>query len=309
MGKPWFVPVTVVTDPALDDDVLRDARDAVLATGDWRPAADLVAATGADLDRRGHRISVLAAAAVTDAGWVDRWLVENPDDPTALLIAGWGAIERARVAPDPDARLRLLMTARTLAERAVDAARDDPVARVPPLWLAVELGESAAVFDRRWSRFTALAPHDRLGHLAAFAHLEQHGSLDELTAFARAAADAAPGTWACVLPLDARLVWQAREDKVALRRSIGAVHVWERDPQAGADLDTAVAFARTAPRHAQALRDLTVLGYALVQALRFAQAHELFTALGHRATPYPWNSTPGPVEMWFGAAADRARRG
>jgi hypothetical protein len=74
--RPWGrrPSTTVVTDSAVDDEALRDARDAVLATGDWRPAADLLAATAPDPDLRGRRVDVLAEAVVPDPRWADDWL-------------------------------------------------------------------------------------------------------------------------------------------------------------------------------------------------------------------------------------------
>jgi hypothetical protein len=164
---------SVVTDEALDDTALRDVRDAVLATGDWRPAADLLERTAPE--RRADRVHVLADAVVPDPRWADRWLDRFPDDPTALVVRGRGEIARAfdarGAAEEPtgdptDVRDRL-RRAGELCAAAVDRAPRDPEARVALLQLALYRGEDAAGFTGRWERLAALDPLHRRGHEVA----------------------------------------------------------------------------------------------------------------------------------------------
>ncbi|MYS44237.1 hypothetical protein GTY23_24015, partial [Streptomyces sp. SID5998] len=59
-------------DAALDDAELATAR-AALAQGRWQAVRTLLAATGDDWDRRGHRVAVLAEPPHT-AAWARDWL-------------------------------------------------------------------------------------------------------------------------------------------------------------------------------------------------------------------------------------------
>ena len=53
-------------DAALDDAELVDAR-AALAQGRWQAVRTLLSRTGDDWDRRGHRVTVLAAESYSEA--------------------------------------------------------------------------------------------------------------------------------------------------------------------------------------------------------------------------------------------------
>lgn len=81
-------------DAALDDAELIDAR-AALAQGRWQAARALLARTGDEWDRRGHRITVLAAEPYSDA-WARDWLVAEPDSGDASVLLALALVQRVR---------------------------------------------------------------------------------------------------------------------------------------------------------------------------------------------------------------------
>ncbi len=124
------------TDPALDDLDLRSALHES-RHGNWRPVANLVAATGADWERRWHRIDALSQAAVGGTPWLDNWLAELPDDHDVLVLHAATLRQRAAKARGAapasmtsQARFQrfadLSAQARDVGHRAIEAAPDDP---------------------------------------------------------------------------------------------------------------------------------------------------------------------------------------
>ncbi|MCC3779387.1 hypothetical protein K6I33_005007, partial [Streptomyces sp. UNOB3_S3] len=79
-------------DPALDDTELATVRDA-LARGRWADARQLLARTGDDWDRRGHRLLVLAEGP-TSAAWARDWLLAEPDSPDAAALLACAGVFR-----------------------------------------------------------------------------------------------------------------------------------------------------------------------------------------------------------------------
>lgn len=197
--------------------------------------------------------------------------------------------------------LQRLARAATLCERAADAAPRGPVVWVPLLWPAIGQSAPHATFRRRWDALVTRDPHNRQGHVAALQYwcAKWHGSNDEMLAFARDAARRAPDGWAAVLPLQAHIEWNLAEENEGLRRSLGTVRTWETSPEIRADIDAALAWAETAPTHAMALHDLSVVAYALVRASRFVEADALLAGLGYRVSAYPWDYDSRSPEKAF----------
>ncbi len=80
-------------DAALDDAELATARTA-LNQGRWTDVRALLAATGDDWDRRGHRVTVLAQEPATLA-WARDWQLAEPESADAAVLLGCAAVERA----------------------------------------------------------------------------------------------------------------------------------------------------------------------------------------------------------------------
>lgn len=105
-------------DAALDDAELVTARTA-LNQGRWTDVRALLAATGDDWDRRGHRVTVLAQEPATLA-WARDWQLAEPESADAAVLLGCAAVERALHGKErPD-------SAREACRRAAALAPDDP---------------------------------------------------------------------------------------------------------------------------------------------------------------------------------------
>lgn len=293
----------LVTDRAQDDAELARVRDAVVAGGRWEQAAELLASTAGDPDRRGAVVDVLAGAAVQPAPWLDGWLTARGDDPGAHVVAAWASVQRAwdargggwarQTGEDSFAAFfRLLDDAVPLCHRAVRTGPDDPTPWVVLLWVSIGRQEAREVCDDRWEQLTARDPHNRLGHIARLSYLcdKWHGSHELMYEFARSVTGP---PWAPVVPLQAHAEWVLRETD---RAGAAAVRGFWQSREVAADLDRAYAWAVSGPpRHAFALHDLTVVGYGLSSAERWAQAADVFELSSSRAYEYPWYYTPDPV--------------
>lgn len=298
------VSVELVTDLALDDVGLRRARDGAVWSGRWEPAADLLASTGADPDRRGAVVNALAAAAVQRAPWLDDWRVARPEDPGVVAVAAWALVQRAwdarggGWAQDTEADgvaafFRLLEDALPIAERACRAAPNDPTPWVVLIWLGIGREDPRAVLDERWAELVRRDPHNRLGHVARLQCLTEkwYGSHEEMYAFARSVSGPA---WAPVVPVQAHAEFALKES--AERRLRDVTAFW-RSAQVAADLDRALDWVRAGrPGHAFALHDLSIVAYGLSQAERWSDAATVFAVTGPRTYEYPWYYLSRPAQ-------------
>lgn len=118
--------------PALDDTELAVAADA-LALGQWARVRTLLAGTGTDWDRRGHRLTVLAACPGS-AAWAGDWQLAEPDSGDAATLLALATVRRA---------LRGRTTTGDAAAACATAARmlpDDPTPWLGALLLARHAG-------------------------------------------------------------------------------------------------------------------------------------------------------------------------
>ncbi|MYQ45424.1 hypothetical protein GTW40_10185, partial [Streptomyces sp. SID4985] len=99
---------------ALGDAELLAAR-AALAGGRWQPVRSLLAHTGDDWDRRGHRITVLAQEPCTEAR-VRAWLLTEPGSADATALLALTLVHRALTGrEEPDRARAACHAAATLA--------------------------------------------------------------------------------------------------------------------------------------------------------------------------------------------------
>ena len=309
---------TIVADRAQDDTELAAVRDALVATGDWRPAAELLTSTRDDPDRRTLVAEVLSDTAGTaPAPWLGEWLAQRPDDPGVHLLLAWGTVVRAWEArgggwAEDTGRDRFAVFFRLLEDavpRCHEAARrggDDPTPWVVFLWLAIGRQEPREVFDDRWRELVARHPHNRVGHIAALQYRAEkwHGSHEDMYAFVHERSEV---PFAPVLPLQAHVELVLREEHKGGAEAAAVQGFWRR-PEVQPQLDAALQWARQRPRHGFALHDLTVVGYGLSMAERWADAAELFALTGHRAYEYPWYYAGDP-QTAFAEAHKRALKG
>jgi hypothetical protein len=310
----------LLTDLAMGDAALAAARDRVVATNSWEPAADLLASTWAPAgppswDRRGAAVNAFAEAAVQPAPWLDDWLSVRPEDPGALAVAEWATVQRAwdargggRAAATGEdafaAFFRILEDAVPACHAAARAGSADPTPWVTMIWLSIGRQDSREVLDDRWAELVARDPENRLGHIARLQCLceKWYGSHAEMYEFARSVTSP---SWAPVVVLQAHVEYVLQESDEG-----GGKHLrgfWQR-PDIAADLERAHAWATgDRPSHAWALHDLSVVGYALSQAERWQQAAQVFAVAGHRAYEYPWYYAGG-AERTYAAAHRKAMR-
>lgn len=303
-GAHGFVPAEEldIRLPGPDPD-LTDALAEAQRSGDWRPAARLLAATTEDRERRRQRVSALAGAAAVElarapgqgGAWLRAWRVDAPKDAGAAQVHAEFLVQRARRAgaESPDHRM-LLEEARTVAGEAALLAPGDPTPYITELGVARGLGYSPADFDELWTKITTRSPHHMGAHLAALPYLPQ----DEALEFAEHAASAAPeGSPLPALPLFAVF---AHLPEVITVRSF-----WQSDTITRA-IGGALYAVETAPAdHAVLPQVRHLLAWFLVRAERYAEALEQLRHIdGHvGAAPWSFEADPAAAYAAYRAAA------
>ncbi|KOG87379.1 hypothetical protein [Streptomyces varsoviensis] len=292
-------------DPALDDAPLAAARDA-LARGRWPEARDLLARTGRDWDRRGHRLVVLGAGK-TSLAWAREWQLAEPDSADAAALLACAAVFRAargRDGPEP------------AREACLGAARMDPADPSP--WLALQIlahrtgsgDDCVRAFDQVRARHR---DHHHAHHLMAACLAEQRGGRDdplhEVYDFASWAAERAPAdSPLAVLPV----VAHAERYRVLARAGLEP-----RDPARSGHWTTRRArqvmrcafdwwLEWDAEDHPRRKVDLNFLAHAKYLEGRMAEAAALFTRIGPHATRAPWSYPDRDPRKVFRAARDSA---
>jgi hypothetical protein len=293
-------------DPALDDDALVAAR-AALAQGRWIEVRALLAETGDDWDRRGHRTVVLAQAPTTVA-WAEEWRLAEPDSADAAALLACASVFRAVSGKGDTGQARQLCLA------AARTAPADPTPWLALLILARHSGtddEQARAFDQVRGRHH---DHHHAHHLMT-ACLAERGMCDgdglfhEVYEFGEWAAGAAsPGSPLAVLPLLAHTEryrvlaangseprdparsehWNSWRARQGLKNAFDWWLEWDgRDhPRLYIDLNHLV--------HAQSLQG------------RAAEAAALFNRIGPYATRIPWSYPDRDPKKAFRAARDEA---
>jgi hypothetical protein len=296
--------------PGPDPD-LADALEEIGRTQDWRPAAQVLAASAGTDDRelRWQRVQTLAGAAAADLAqrpgeggrWLRNWRVEAPKDAGGAVVHAEFLVRQARQSPggagSSDYRI-ILEEARTVCREAALLAPGDPTPYVVELAVARGLGYRPADFEELWSRVTARAEHHMGAHLAALQYWceKWHGSKEQADAFAQAAAgSAADGTLLPALPLFAVFEHLPEVDLVnGLYRS----EVVSRAVQ-GAQYA-----ARSAPADHPVLPHVRhLLVWFLVGAERHTEALEQLRHIDGHVGAVPWSYGADPAA---GYAAYRA---
>ncbi|MFJ2177767.1 hypothetical protein ACIQVO_33265 [Streptomyces sp. NPDC101062] len=328
-------------DPALDDAELGAVRDQ-LAQGRWSEARTLLAATGTDWDRRGHRVIVLAQAAGA-ATWAGDWLLAEPDSADAATLLACADVldvlhgtnggtnggknggkdsgkDVGRNNGSDGGKARDSKD-RAKEQRARDACRDavrrapaDPTPWLGLLLLARTLGteeETSRFFDEVRTRHP---DHHHAHHLMAARLAERHTepgheAFHEVYDFASWAAEQAPAdSPLSVLPV------VAHAERYRVLAAAG------REPA-----DPAASGHWTGRRARQVLKgafdwwlewegeehprnrvDLNFLAHALFHDGRLAEAAALFHRIGRHITPAPWSYPDQDPHPAFLAARDTA---
>lgn len=261
----------------------------------------------------------MAGPVDVDAAWPDRWAAAEPDNPDAVLVRarslimrGWeirGSGWASTVGPSAmDEFHRVLRLVPPLTEQAARLAPEDPTPWVERLLVATALNADRADFDEIWDQVTRRDRWNREAHSLRLMYLcrKWHGSHEQMFAFAREAAAAAPdGSPLHVLPVQAAAEWALWEVRRAgaFRDVLAVVKAWRNDPQINADLDGALnGWLRTEPRrHAMWYHDLNYLAYGLARAKRYEDAGAVFSAIGSymEELPWGWMNADSPQEAFL----------
>lgn len=285
-----------VTDPALDDSELAAARDA-FAQGRWAGTRTLLAATGEDWDRRGHRLVVLAESSGALA-WAREWQQTEPESADAATLTACAAAVAAvhgRSRPED---------ARKAATAAANRSPADPSPWLAALLLARHTGtaeEARRAFDEVCARHR---DHHHAHHLMA-AVLADAAYGRELYDFAQDSADRAPAdSPLSLLPVVAHAErFRARSGGARTPPDAAEAHWTGRH---------AAHLVRVAfdwwlewggeDAHPRRVVDLNFLAYAKFQEGRLAEAAALFQRVGPYVTPAPWTYAGQDAHKAFRAA-------
>ncbi|MET7825391.1 MULTISPECIES: hypothetical protein [unclassified Streptomyces] len=293
-------------DAALDDAELVAARTS-LSQGRWTAVRALLAGTGEDWDRRGHRLTVLAQESATLA-WARDWQLAEPESPDAAVLLGCATVERA-------------LNGKERPERARDACRSAAalVPADPTPWLALLLLERSLgaeedvvrLFDEVRHRHP---DHHHAHHLMVARLAERRATagqdpLHEVYDFANWAAELAPAdSPLAILPVVAHAErfrvlaaagsepadpvasghWVGRRARQVMKAAFDWWLEWERDD------------------HPRRLVDLNFLAHAKFCEGRGAEAAALFHRIGEHPTPAPWSYPDRDPYTAFRTARDSA---
>ncbi|MET7390747.1 hypothetical protein ACFYPT_34860 [Streptomyces sp. NPDC005529] len=293
-------------DAALDDAELVVARTS-LSQGRWTDVRALLADTGEDWDRRGHRLTVLAQESATLA-WARDWQLAEPESPDAAVLLGCATVERALNGKERPER------ARDACRAAAALAPADPTPWLGLLLLERSLGAEEDVvrlFDEVRHRH---AGHHHAHHLMVARLAERRATagqdpLHEVYDFANWAAEQAPAdSPLAILPVVAHAErfrvlaaagseptdpvasghWVGRRARQVMKAAFDWWLEWERDG------------------HPRRLVDLNFLAHAKTCEGRGAEAAALFHRIGEHPTPAPWSYPDRDPYTAFRTARDSA---
>lgn len=251
-------------------------------------AQQLLGDTGADWDRRAHRLSVLAQ--VTRPGTQLSWVQQHPDDADALTLFAWGFMARGSAAPPSPSDAHVALRACGAAARLSPADPNPWVVRLGLLRLLRRPGPEVLA---TWREIAVRDPWHREAHLQMYGYLSPRecGStshcmdfVDQVTATAPVAAPASG------LPLLSLV------DRYHATLARGGIEALTAGYQWGGH-EAVRCLARAEARwlrsghltHAAALADLNLLAYALSAAREPARAAPVFQALAGVVTLFPWS--------------------
>ncbi|WP_033220919.1 hypothetical protein [Kitasatospora phosalacinea] len=245
--------------------------------------------SGADWDRRTHRLSVLARC-LSESHGPRGWATREPRNASALVLSAWAQVERGR------SRGQLEDAAGTADTclRAAELAPADPAPWVVLLGLSrLERRGQREVFGV-WNEVLARDPWNREAHLSMLRYLgpEEVGSRVQVLEFVDAVRARTPANAPCAATELTAHVLQYQS--VLARGGVEALmarHRWSQASAAQALDRAAHTWARPGfLPHAAALADLNLLAYALVAAERRDEARPVFEAINGTVAAWPWSA-------------------
>jgi hypothetical protein len=307
-----LVPDADVTSTSpIEDLALAAVKDDVRA-GNWENAADLVAATWGDWDRRQRVTWALADLAAKDDAWLTAWNTSRPADPhwlvvhaMSLVALAWDIRGSASASQTTRSQFegfhRVLFSAREAAQAAAAVLPEDPTPWNTLLTLARGLQVEHDEFRAIWAELVARDPLHHNGHSQALQYWcrKWHGSDELALAFAVEAA----GKSAKFLALPLQAAYEAQSSEPGM---------W-RLPEVVGALDALLHRLADEGADTYALRDdRGYAAYALIQLERFEEAVGQFRALGALADAGPWDYYEEPALTFLsmrGVAVKAAAKG
>ncbi|NJQ01372.1 hypothetical protein [Streptomyces zingiberis] len=275
-------------DPALDDAELAGVRDA-LTQGRWAETRELLAGTGQDWDRRGHRLVVLGREP-TSAAWAEEWRLAEPDSVDAAALHACARVFHAlRGKEDPG-------SARAACRAAARMYPADPTPWLALLILVRHTGtdeERLQVFDQVRGRHREHhhAHHLMAASLAESRQADRDDPFHEVYDFASWAAEqAGAGSPLSALPVVAHTEryralaragveppdparsghWKSRRARQVMKAAFDCWLEWGCE------------------EHPRRLVDLNFLAHAKYHEGRPWEAAALFHRIGRHVTRAPW---------------------
>ncbi|WP_194897018.1 hypothetical protein [Catenulispora pinisilvae] len=293
-----------------DRDLATACQD--LAAGRFRPAKDLLAATGRQWDLRCYRMLLLAQAAAPSAA-VERWRSEEPDNLDAVLLQARTAVIRAirSQREKHHSTPALVELAEKSCLEAAQYAPGDPTPWVARLQLHVRAPEETTPRElmaevRRRDPWNREGFHRLLAAIGSAAG----GAVSDVFDMARWASSNAPaGSPMHVLPLVAYVDGFQRESGDSARaRLINGDRQWAA-VHARLDIERAYQswFASKARAGPTLLPDLHLMAHALWKGGYFTDAKPVFEEIGRYALTMPW-SLHGQAAEVFSRARERCMR-
>ncbi|GGS89595.1 hypothetical protein [Streptomyces chromofuscus] len=290
--------------PGPDQDLV-DVLDLVQRTQDHRAAAQLLAGTEAEGERRWQRVQAFAGAAAlellqrpggvseTPGGqWLRVWRAQAPKDAGGAAVHAEFLVQQAwRTATPGTDEFRIIMEeAKAACGEAALLAPGDPVPYIIELSVARGLAYPRAEFEQLWLKILDRAPNHMGAHLAALHYWceKWHGSRELATQFAEAAAARAPrGSLLAAMPLfavfehlpEVNLVAGFYQSEVVTKAVHGALH--------------AVHSARADDPMLAHVRHLLV--FFLVRSERWAEAMSQLIHIDGHVGALPWTLSPDPA--------------
>ncbi|ELP65045.1 hypothetical protein ACKI1I_18175 [Streptomyces turgidiscabies] len=290
--------------PGPDQDLL-DVLDVVQRTQDYRAAAQLLAGTEKDGERRWQRVQAFAGAASlelrqrpggvseTPGGqWLRVWRTEMPKDAGGAAVHAEFLVQQAwRTSTPGTDEFRIIMEeAKAACGDAALLSPGDPVPYIVELSVARGLAYSRPEFEQLWLKILDRAPEHMGAHLAALHYWceKWHGSRALAMSFTEAAAARAPeGSLLAAMPLFAvfehlpeiNLVSGFYQSEVVTKSIHGALY--------------AVHAARPDDPMLAHVRHLLI--FFLVRSERWAEAMSQLVHVDGHVGALPWTLTADPA--------------
>jgi hypothetical protein len=255
---------------------------------------------GQNDDRRAFRLGLIAERSEIVP---QRWRLQRPKNPDAMILSAWSRLAAARAAGAVGGGAPADLAG--ALEDCYAAASLRPADSVP--WIAAlgivrQLRRTWTDVEPIWNELRARDPWSRAAHLELLGYLsaEECGSQTAVRDFVGAvAAAASAGSPVAALPLEAEL---RRYRRILAAGGPGAITADEafRQPAIAGLLERAQRdwLRPGAFGHAAALADLNLLAYALLRTGPAQDAAPVFQRLGGLVTAWPWSIDGDPVERF-----------